>query len=242
VNWPSLRYSTHERSLINLFLDTTLFGLHLISTRQDDSSLDLAYVTSQLPPLGQARELLNQFVLILQPSIGIHHIPSTRALIEQTYQSILEGQEPNPTSLLSLFSIFAGAALSWTPEFLERIKSTVAEAKAALEAYTRLALSILDDAQQLVPPSTVAMEAISTLAHLVSSSNGLPVKVHVLRIRCMLMARTMNIHRLDTVKSREEREENGCNMIEIEVQRRIWWNMVASDWQVRLYNSSLVWL
>jgi hypothetical protein len=190
----------------------------------------MAYIASQLPPLGQARELFNQFVLILQPNIGIHHIPSTRALMEQTYQTMVDGQEPSPTSLLLLFSIFAGAALSWTPEFLKKINSTEPETKAAFTAYTRLALSILDDEQRPVPPSTVAMEAISTLAHLVSSSNGLPVKLHVLRIRCTLMARTMNIHRLDTVKSCEERKANGCNMIEIEVQRRIWWNMVASDW------------
>ncbi|CAG9982285.1 unnamed protein product [Clonostachys byssicola] len=38
------------------------------------------------------------------------------------------------------------------------------------------------------------------------------------------------LHRLDTAKAREERQRNGCNEIELEVQRRIWWHMVADDW------------
>ncbi len=50
----------------------------------------------------------------------------------------------------------------------------------------------------------------------------------------MLMARAMEIHRLDTAKSIEQRRVKGCNMIEIEVQRRIWWHMVASDWYICL--------
>ncbi|VUC27300.1 unnamed protein product [Clonostachys rosea] len=44
------------------------------------------------------------------------------------------------------------------------------------------------------------------------------------------MARLLQLHRLDTAKAREERQRSGCNVIEVEVQRRIWWHMVADDW------------
>jgi len=40
----------------------------------------------------------------------------------------------------------------------------------------------------------------------------------------------MSVDRLDTRKSREERAQKGCNMIELEVQRRVWWNLVGFDW------------
>ncbi|KAI9742548.1 MAG: hypothetical protein M1818_003688 [Claussenomyces sp. TS43310] len=145
---------------------------------------------------------------------------------------MLEGAESNIANLLLLFSIFAGAALAWTPQLLEKLNSTQAEAKAAFSAYTRLAMSMLDNAHRPLAPSTVALAAVSNLAHVITNSDGFPVIVHVLRLRCLLMARAMPIHRLDTPKSREERRLKGCNMIEIEVQRRIWWDMAAFDCNV----------
>ncbi|KAI9933619.1 hypothetical protein AWENTII_002312 [Aspergillus wentii] len=150
--------------------------------------------------------------------------------MEEAYQRMMLGGQPTSTRLLLLFTIFAGAALAWTPELLEKLRSTKDEAKAAFTAYTSLAMSILDDDSQPVTASTVALAAISNLAYLITNSDGFAVKASVLRIRCLLMARTMQIHRLDTVKSQEERRMKGCNIIEIEVQRRVWWHMVATDW------------
>ena len=150
--------------------------------------------------------------------------------MERTYQSVDDGEEPLFTDILLLLSIFAGAALVWTPELLEKLNSTPTAAKAAFSAYSTLALSILDNTVQPITPSTTALEAISVLTHVLTNADGFPTKVHVLRIRGLLMAREMQIHRLDTVKCREERESKGCNLIEVELQRRIWWQIVSSDW------------
>jgi len=183
-----------------------------------------------LPPLRQARVLFSHFATTLQPTFGVLHIPSTKALMERNYEGLLEGEEPSAANLMLLFSIFAGAALVWTPQLLDRLQSTREEAKAAFMAYARLALDILEHPRRLIQTSTTSLVAISTMAHLLMNTDGFPLKVHLLRHRCLLMSREMEIHRLDTCKSREERRLKGCDMIEIEVQRRLWWNMVASDW------------
>ena len=168
--------------------------------------------------------------MIVQPATGVLHIPSTRDMMEQAYQSMLESEEPSIPDLLLLLSIFACAALAWTPRLLAQLKSTQVEAKVALKAYIRVAISIVNNAHRPLDPSTIALAALSNLAQLLATSNGLSHEVHLLRMRCLLMARTMKVNRLDTTKSCEERRLKGCNMIEIEVQRRIWWNMVSSDW------------
>ena len=149
--------------------------------------------------------------------------------MEDTYQTMLEGQGVDAARLLLLLSIFAGSMLAWTPQLLEKLNTTPTEAQAAFKVYTRLAISILDHPQP-IEHSTTALAAMATLSHIAGNSDAYPYKLPLIRFRCFSMARALQIHRLDTPKSREQRELKGYNAIEIEVQRRVWWNMLASDW------------
>lgn len=152
--------------------------------------------------------------------------------MENAYHCLLEGEEPPAADLMLLFSIFAGASLVWTPQLLEKLNATREEAYSAFLSYARTALCVLDHPRGVILPSTTALVAIGMMAHLMMNTDGFPLKVHMLRNRCLLMSREMGIHRLDTAKSIEERRVKGCDMIDVEVQRRVWWNMVASDWYV----------
>jgi hypothetical protein len=183
--------------------------------------------------MDQAVKLFDHFVLALNPSHNILHIPSARDTLNKTYKAIQDNEEgPSRANLLLLFSIFAGASIAWTPELLEALAATPENAKAAFKAYAHAAKLVLDgDTSAPIQPRTTALEATATLAHVLSNSDdGFPGRMLELRHRCLVMMRGLQLHRLDTVKSREERSETECNWIEIEVQRRIWWNMVASDW------------
>ncbi|KAJ3546194.1 hypothetical protein NM208_g2123 [Fusarium decemcellulare] len=192
----------------------------------------VAHLVAQLPPIDQARQLFEHFTATLHRSLCVLHIPSTRALMERTYELALSGTgDPGLEDILMLFGIFAGAALYWTNNLVQTLNSTKENAKSAFETYTHLAMSILDNAHRPLTPSTTALTAVATLAHIVlNSEDSFPTKALTLRIRCLLMARAMLLHRLDTPTSRKERRLKGENTIEIEVQRRVWWSMVASDW------------
>jgi hypothetical protein len=183
-------------------------------------------VSRHLPPKWQGMVLLDHFVRCVQPTFGVLHIPSIRILVEQTYQGLLEGNELNSANLALLFSIFSAVSLTWTPELLNKVRATPAIAQAAFANYTDLAISLSEN----VPPSTVALEAISLLVHTLTMADGYSGKSHQLNSRAFLMARSMQLHRLDTTQSREARRLKGCDEIEVEVQRRIWWHMAASDW------------
>ncbi|KAB8068209.1 hypothetical protein BDV29DRAFT_199585 [Aspergillus leporis] len=186
----------------------TPFSAHLASASCDEPCLDTAYIARHLPPVAQGRDLFKHFAITLGPVLGILHVPYTKGLLEQTYQSILEGMVPDIAKLLLLLSIFAGSVFAWTPQLLVTMNATPAEAKAASTAYTRLSIMIMDHPQPMEPSTTI----------------------HMIRYRCLVMAKEMQFHRLDSPKSRAEREKNGYNTMEIEVQRRVWWNMVAPDW------------
>ncbi|KAJ9647676.1 hypothetical protein H2204_000306 [Knufia peltigerae] len=151
--------------------------------------------------------------------------------MEETFHRASNGDtEICMANILMLFSIFAGAALSWTTQFLSKLRALRKEARAAFKMYARLAMSILEHCPEKFPTSTPALAAVTTLAFVVSNASFSLFDVNMLRCRCMLMAKAMQIDRLDTFKSREERRLKGYNTVEIEVQRRIWWHMVSSDW------------
>ncbi|KAJ5916421.1 hypothetical protein N7504_000436 [Penicillium tannophilum] len=187
-------------------------------------------LTRKLPPLRQARELFNHFAVTLQPTFGVLHIPSSRVMMEKVYECIVEGEVPPAADLMLLFSIFAGSSLIWTPSLLEKLNATSEGARAALIAYSRFALAILDHPSRILQPSTTALVAIGTLGHIILNTDGFPSRVQILRHHCLLMSRELKIHRLDTARAREERRLKGCDMIDVEIQRRAWWHMVASDW------------
>ncbi|KAL4804721.1 hypothetical protein BDV18DRAFT_161811 [Aspergillus unguis] len=188
--------------------------------------LDTSLAGQCLPPAAQAMELFDHFVRCLHPTFGVLHIPTTRALIQQIY---LSHSEIDLASVALVYSLFAGAALKWTMGLLQTLHATQEDAKTASSTYIRMALAIIDQ-RDSIPASTTMLQAISTLSFVLSHADGASQTVHTLRAHLLAMARTMNIHRLDTAKRREERRLNGCSVVETEVLRRIWWHLVASDW------------
>ncbi|KNG90918.1 hypothetical protein ANOM_000721, partial [Aspergillus nomiae NRRL 13137] len=200
-----------------------------VRSSQSENYLDTRSIAGHLPQIDEARELFRHFAVTIGPTFGVLHLPSTKELMEDTYHTMLEGQGVDAARLLLFLSIFAGSVLAWTPQLLENLNTTPTEAQAAFKVYTRLAISILDHPQP-IEPSTIALAAMVTLSHIAGNSDAYPYKLPLIRFRCFTMARAMQIHRLDTPKSREQRELKGYNAIELEVQRRIWWNMLASDW------------
>ncbi|KAJ5648320.1 hypothetical protein N7490_004692 [Penicillium lividum] len=226
-NFPISNPSSDQNTVFHYV--TPFSAHHMSSNERVSDSPGIIEIARELPPLRQAKELFNHFAVTLQPTYGVLHIPSSRIMMEKVYECIVEGEVPQAADLMLLFSIFAGAALAWTTTLLEKLNATSEGAQAALTAYSRLAFVILDHPSRIIQPSTTALVAMGTLGHILMNTDGFPSRVQTLRHYCLLMSRELKIHRLDTAKAREERRLKGCDMIDVEVQRRAWWNMVASD-------------
>ncbi|KAL4895272.1 hypothetical protein BDV59DRAFT_152616 [Aspergillus ambiguus] len=195
---------------------------------------NLNWIMACLPPRKQAQDMFSLFVRCMQPTHGVVPVPYTEALMETIYRD-RSGGEANLPGLALIFSIFAGAALSCTPESLDCLCATQEEMRTLFAGYSDLAFSLLEDAAK---PCVLTLAAISTLTHVLSHTDGYSNKVHMLRVRLLLQAQTMQLHRLDTVKRREERKLRGYDVVELEISRRIWWHMVASDWLLALMGGS----
>lgn len=220
-----------------LCLGFTPFGLHIMSKRPDDTSQQKKYLAdliTKLPPIAQARVLLEHFAVTSHPNCGILHIPSCWSVLEESYGTVGVGGTPSIENLLLLFGIFAGAAFLWSPTLLQQLHATRAESKAAFLEYSQLGMSIIDNIVQPLTPSTTALAAMTNLHYVTAHARGLSDNAVALRMKCYAMARILQIDRMDTAKVREERKRRGCSIVETEIQRRIWWNLVGSDWYVVL--------
>ncbi|KAK8162237.1 putative Zn(II)2Cys6 transcription factor [Phyllosticta citrichinensis] len=184
----------------------------------------------QLPARKHALELLDHFAMVVDCKYRLLHVPSTRTLVEETYQGLIEGTEPPRTTLLLLFSIFASSAYFWTKNLSDKLQVSLATARNAFNVFSKIAVSLVDQDGQTVKPSMMALQAISILTHLFNNSDGFSTTFHLLRSMGCLMAQSLRIHHLDTPQSQHERKVNGSNMVEVEVKRRIWWHIVSSDW------------
>lgn len=214
-------------------LGFTPFGLHLMTQGPDEATQQREYLvglTAKMPPVSQARILLEHFAVTSHPNCGILHIPSCRKLLEETYGIVKTDGIPLIENLLLLFTVFAGAAFAWSPRLLQQLHATRAEAKAAYVEYVHLGMSIVDNTVRPLAPSTTALAAMGNLNFITTHARGLSDNAVALRMKCYGMARTLQIDRLDTSKSREERRRKGCNMIDVELQRRVWWNLIGVDW------------
>ncbi|RDW94095.1 fungal specific transcription factor domain-containing protein [Aspergillus mulundensis] len=173
--------------------------------------------------------LFNNFTATMHHAIGILHIPSTRQLMGEAYRGLSTGKPPDLSVTMLLFAVFAVSAASPPPALLRSLEPSPEQATQAYQGYLRTARSFVENIEA-VSASTTALAALTLLAYLATNGSGHGLGGHLLRSQCYWMAHTMEIHRLDGSQRRAERKANECNVIELEVQRRIWWNLVAADW------------
>ncbi|RBR08449.1 uncharacterized protein FIESC28_10249 [Fusarium coffeatum] len=185
------------------------------------------YLVSQLPPLAKANLLFDHFAVTLHSTLLIANNRKT----------------PQTDELLLFFSIFAGACMSWTDELLVKVEATKGEVTSDFDKYFHLAMAMADDSRKPLPQTVTAVAALVNLSHVaINSDDVFPIKALTLRSRCYYMCRAMMIHRLDAPAEQEQRNKADTNVspnfIDLEVQRRVWWHLVATDWLTAFSGSS----
>lgn len=193
-----------------------------------DASEMLRSAKSNLPPINEARLLMEHIATALHAYWGIFHIPTCQETLERIYRD--DESPASPVDLLVILSCFAAAAFTCTTALLQNLRATHQEAQAALMVYLREAVAILENKQHPVGLSVSAWAATASLFALTTHLRGMSDATLSLKMKCLSMAQQLQVHRLDTKERRDERRLKGCNHIEIELQRRVWWHLMANDW------------
>lgn len=190
---------------------------------------EVSIILRDFPTYSDAAMLLHHFTQTIDATYRVLHHPTAWNLLRVLYADLEAIHPPSPTQLSFFLCIFAGSAYVSKEKFQFESRSLQGYSQIALaELWARGAVSLVTEPP--VPPSVEALQTIVSLAHLCTQIEGVSGSFGTLSMFGIRMARAMNIHRLDSRPSREDRRKNGADMVVLEIKRRIWWHMVASDW------------
>ncbi|KAG2414474.1 hypothetical protein HFD88_003665 [Aspergillus terreus] len=181
-----------------------------VTAKVATTSSELATILSDFPTYKDAEVLLDYFTKTIDASYRTLHVPTT-------WQSLREFYNDLSSVYVSKNGFqFDTSSLRSYPQLV------------LAERWVKQAVILLTNPP--VPSSARALQTCVTLAHLCIQIEGLSGSFGLLSATGLRMARSMKIHRLDSAPYREQRRQHGADMVELEVKRRIWWHMVASDW------------
>ncbi|KAL4809096.1 hypothetical protein BDV18DRAFT_94673 [Aspergillus unguis] len=190
---------------------------------------EMAVILRELPTYEDAEMLLDNFIKTIDASYRMLHVPTTWQSLRDCYTNLKNGGLPSPTQVSFFLGIFAGSVYASKNDlYFETTALQNYPQQALAERWVKQAVLLLTNPP--VPPSVQALQTCMNLAHLCTQIEGLSGSFGILSVTGLQMARSMKIHQLDSAPCRGQRREQGADMVEVEVKRRIWWHMVASDW------------
>jgi hypothetical protein len=216
--------------IISIFKAHRAFQVSTVTTQRfPPGTLNLSTIIQQFPTRNDAILLLKHFIETFDAMYRNLHVPTTWRLLKEMYDDLNVQRIPSATQLAFFLGIFAGSAyVSNSNLKLECSISGRTSSLALAESWHKQAVLLLT--KPPVPPSTQALISLMTLANLCTQIEGFSGSFGILAMSALQMARTMRVHRLDSYHFREERRKNGADMVDIELKRRVWWHIVASDW------------
>jgi Fungal specific transcription factor domain len=163
--------------------------------------------------------------------------PSVRVILDQVYTHVIEHQPVESSYVALLLSIFASTAYYWTSRSdCDHLFLTSQDASQASLLWSKATLDVLEHSRRTTSGSIEDIQATIILSFLVFNLEGFSARSQSLMATALVTARNLSLHKLDAQhQERQSSLQDSC--IEIEVKRRIWWHIVATDWSVPRFDT-----
>ncbi|OQU93662.1 Fungal specific transcription factor domain-containing protein [Cladophialophora immunda] len=201
----------------------------LLGTAPQYKPLPIAELVQILPTRTKARKLFRFYVDNVNWDQHIVHVPTTARDLELIYDQLAEGMKPEGFRLALIAAIFAVAAYFW-PE-PPPSEPTLQDPKSCCRKWILLIQHALMESNHLNFPTLETLQAKMLLTHF------LPIFPQTTgrrsyQTQLVNAAHMLQIHLVDSPRERALRGKDTRDVIELEVKRRVWWNIVACDWML----------
>ncbi|KAH7412218.1 hypothetical protein DE146DRAFT_642625 [Phaeosphaeria sp. MPI-PUGE-AT-0046c] len=181
-----------------------------------------------LPYHAEATILVDHYIEHLSYIQHVVHHPSISDVVNGLYQQVDFDVPLDPGSLLLVLSMIASATHIWTlpaSEGSERsLLLTSVQVNAQTFMWVKAAYTVLNAVQDM-RPTLKLIQGIIILSFIIANLEGVSMRYRSLISTGLLLGREMNLHRLD-----DKPDISATNIVEVEVSRRVWWYLSATDW------------
>jgi hypothetical protein len=184
-----------------------------------------------LPYHAEAKILVDSYIEDLSYIQHVVHQPSLQAAIDAVYRQFDSHGPVNPGRLVLLLSIIASVTHVWVSRANSSSEHSLflssAQANAQTPLWIRATYNVLNATQDIGAPTLEMIQGIIILSFVVANFEGVSMRYRSLISTALLLSREMKLHQLDAAL-----HTSGADAVRIEMCRRVWWYLVATDWYV----------
>lgn len=183
-------------------------------------------LSSYLPTEEEAEEFFEFFYEHLSYQYHIIAYTPTKEKFAKIYHRLSEEADQDMSELALFFSIVASSLFF---KVLASETADMAEKRSSEVAFLTGAALLQGD--YLSRPTTPGLQAVLIIGHHLSKATLSPlISPLFLHTNCVGQAVSLGLHVLDSRRASDQRRATGYDPIELELKRRLWWDIVTYDW------------
>ncbi|KKK14092.1 hypothetical protein P175DRAFT_0470906 [Aspergillus ochraceoroseus IBT 24754] len=214
------------RALFSMFQDS-------LGPDENPATINL---TAFLPQKADTMDLLKYYFNYINHLYRIIVPQLAEEQINEVYQCVESGLPLNINYLALLFALI-GSSL-----YLQLSIESSAHAEICSQKFSFLTGAALTQANYVSYPTIEGLQASLVVFHNLSNVHCCNSVSAIFMLGSLVsQAKNMMLHRIDTHVSREQRDVHGYNFMELEIKRRLWWDIASFDWLLGFLSGPQEW-
>ncbi|CAI7641036.1 unnamed protein product [Penicillium palitans] len=194
------------------------------------------HIPSYLPPLAEALSLFRYYCKYLDFQYHLIIPSHVKQQIETIYEHVARNEPINLSHTALLFAITAAAL------YYQLLIESPEQAEPFSQDSTFLAGAALIQSNYIPYPSLEGLQATMVIGHHLSNMN-VPSSVSPLFVHRSFVsqATSMGLHVVDCPRVVAERSANEFDKTNVELKRRLWWDLATYDWLIGFLSGPQEW-
>ncbi|KAJ5175127.1 uncharacterized protein N7482_001004 [Penicillium canariense] len=185
-----------------------------------------------LPLHEESEQIVDKYLTDITYLHHVVHIPSVRVLVNELYENLSTKSPVKLGQVSLLLAMLASTAFFWTERDMHRLAfSSVADANELSKKWMAMSFEVLEYSRRTCSESIEDVQALIILAFLVCHIVGITSRARYLFSTATSIAWQLSLHRIDH-RYNAKLDVPQSDSVKAEIGRRVWWYLVATDWQM----------
>ncbi|CEJ55585.1 hypothetical protein PMG11_01836 [Penicillium brasilianum] len=191
-----------------------------------------------LPLHEESKQIVDKYLTDITFLHHVVHGPSVRALVDELYGNLSTKSPVKLGQVSLLLAILANTVFFWTEQDMHRtVFPSVMSANDLSKRWMAASFEVLEYSRFTCSESLEDIQALIIVAFLVCNIVGITSQARYLFSTAVSIAWQLSLHRIDH-KHNAELSVPHPSSVKAEIGRRVWWYLVATDWQMSQFGGS----